>query len=369
MAKIFDNEKIEKMKSQKEQQTKIKRAMLIAGLTKEAARMSNCLEYWDWNKYEPEKIMDLIRVSRCKSKWCANCQGLYAAQMSTQLGTQMSTQNLTAYHLTLTVKNCRIAELESELQKMAKAFSRLWQGWKNLTENQNRKSSKGCLSLSAAFRSIEITESEKGYLHPHIHAILATDEPIKKELLIPRIIGRFDKIRKVQRFLSPIEEMIAAEWARALRLDYQPEIKLEPIQPERIKEALKYPLKPSSINDMSPGKLAKVIAATKKVNMFARYGSFRAIKETDDLGEPDSLQSSGTKIVRLFSKPTVVLTGLYDIESLPYSKYTKIARSKQEKELGIAIINNTAAPKAENKKILSISINLLGNEIERKIEI
>ena len=365
MAKIFDNEKIEKMKSQKEQQTKIKRAMLIAGLTKEAARMSNCLEYWDWNKYEPEKILDLIRVSRCKSKWCANCQGLYAAQMSTQ----MSTQNLTAYHLTLTVKNCRIAELESELQKMAKAFSRLWQGWKKLSENQNRKGSKGCLSLTAAFRSIEITESEKGNLHPHIHAILATKEPIIKEMLEPRIVGRYDKIRKVQRFISPIEEMIAAEWARALSLDYQPEIKLEPIQPMRIKEALKYPLKPSSITDMSPGKLAKVIAATKKVNMFARYGTFRAIKETDDLGEPDSLQSSDTKIVRFSSLPTVVLTGLYDLTEPPCRYYTKIARSKQEKELGIAIINNAAAPKAENKKILSISINLLGNEIERKIEI
>lgn len=108
--------------------------------------------------------------------------------------------------LTLTVKNCHITELESQLKKMSSAFSRLWQGWKNITENQNRKGPKGCLSLSAAFRSIEITESEKGYLHPHIHAILATDEPIKKELLIPRIIGRFDKIRKVQRFLSPIEE-------------------------------------------------------------------------------------------------------------------------------------------------------------------
>ena len=365
MAKIFDNEKIEKMKSQKEQQTKIKRAMLIAGLSKEAARMSNCLEYWDWNKYEPEKIMDLVRVSRCKSKWCANCQGLYAAQMSTQ----MSTQKLTAYHLTLTVKNCRITELENELQKMAKAFSRMWQGWKMLSKNQNRKGSKGCLTLTAAFRSIEITESKKGTLHPHIHAILATDEPIKKEMLEPRIVGRFDKIRKVQRFLSPVEEMIAAEWARALKLEYLPEIKLEPIQHGRIKEALKYPLKPSSITDMSPGKLAKVIAATKKVNMFARYGSFRAIKETDDLGEPDSLQSSGTKIVRFSSLPTVVLTGLYDLTEPPYRYYTKIARSKQEKELGIAIINNTAAPKAENKKILSISINLLGNEIERKIEI
>ena len=250
---------------------------------------------------------------------------------------------------------------------MSSAFSRLWQGWKNLTENQNRKGPKGCLSLSAAFRSIEITESEKGYLHPHIHAILATDEPIKKELLIPRIIGRFDKIRKVQRFLSPIEEMIAAEWARALWLDYQPEIKLEPIQPERIKEALKYPLKPSSINDMSPAKLGKVIAATKKVNMFARFGSFRGIKETDEICESDSLQTENTKIVRLFSKPTVVLTGLYDIESLPYSEYTKIARSKQEKELGIAIIKETDDTK--NKKILSITINLLEDEIKKNIEI
>lgn len=369
MAKIFDNEKIEKMKSQKEQQSKIKRAMLIAGLTKEAARMSNCLEYWDWNKYEPEKIMDLVRVSRCKSKWCANCQSLYAAQMSTQMCTQMSTQKLSAYHLTLTVKNCRITELENELQKMASAFSRMWQGWKMLSKNQNRKGSKGCLTLTAAFRSIEITESEEGTLHPHIHAILATDEPIKKEMLVHRIVGRFDKIRKVQRLLSPIEEIIAAEWARALKLEYQPEIKLEPIQPDRIKEALKYPLKPANISNMRPGKLAKIIAATKKVKMFARYGSFREIKETDDLGEPDSLQSSDTKIVRFSSLPTVVLTGLYDLTEPPCRYYTKIARSKQEKELGIAIINNATAPKAENKKILSISINLLGNEIERKIEI
>jgi plasmid rolling circle replication initiator protein Rep len=367
MAKTFDHEKIKKMQMQKEQQTIIKRAMIIAGFKKEAARISQCLEYWDWDTYKPEKIMDLIRVSRCKSKWCANCQGLYAAQISTQISTQMMSQNLTAYHLTLTVKNCRVTELESQLKKMSSAFSRLWQGWKNLTENQNRKGPKGCLSLSAAFRSIEITESEKGYLHPHIHAILATDEPIKKELLIPRIIGRFDKIRKVQRFLSPIEEMIAAEWARALRLDYQPEIKLEPIQPERIKEALKYPLKPSSINDMSPAKLGKVIAATKKVNMFARFGSFRGIKETDEICESDSLQTENTKIVRLFSKPTVVLTGLYDIESLPYSEYTKIARSKQEKELGIAILKETDDTK--NKKILSITINLIEDEIKKNIEI
>lgn len=367
MAKQFDHEKIKKMQQQKEQQTKIKRAMIIAGLNKEAARMSNCLEYWDWNMYKPEKIMDLIRVSRCKSRWCANCQGLYAAQMSTQMSTQISTQNLTAYHLTLTVKNCRIAELESELQKMAKAFSRLWQGWKKLSENQNRKGTKGCLSLKAAFRSIEITESEKGCLHPHIHAILATEEPIKKELLEPRIVGRYDKIRKVQRFISPIEEMIAAEWARALSLDYQPEIKLEPIQPERIKEALKYPLKPSSLNAMSPAKLAKIIAATKKVNMFARYGTFRAIKETDDLGEPDSLQSSVTKIVRLSSFPTVALTGLYDLAEPPYKHYTKVARSKQEKELGIAIIKEPEHEK--NKKILSISISLLDDEFKKNIEL
>ena len=367
MAKTFDHEKIEKMQMQKEQQTLIKRAMITAGFKKEAARISQCLEYWDWDTYKPEKIMDLIRVSRCKSKWCANCQGLYAAQISTQISTQMMSQNLTAYHLTLTVKNCRVSELESQLKKMSSAFSRLWQGWKNLTENQNRKGSKGCLSLSAAFRSIEITESAKGYLHPHIHAILATDEPIKKEMLIPRIIGRFDEIRKVQRFLSPIEEMIAAEWARALRLDYQPEIKLEPIKPERIKEALKYPLKPSSISDMSPAKLGKVIAATKKVNMFARFGSFRGIKETDEICESDSLQTENTKIVRLFSKPTVVLTGLYNIESLPYSEYTKIARSKQEKELGIAILKETDDTK--NKKILSITINLLEDEIKKNIEI
>ena len=353
MAKTFDHEKIKKMQMQKEQQTIIKRAMIIAGFKKEAARISQCLEYWDWDTYKPEKIMDLIRVSRCKSKWCANCQGLYAAQISTQISTQMMSQNLTAYHLTLTVKNCRVTELESQLKKMSSAFSRLWQGWKNLTENQNRKGPKGCLSLSAAFRSIEITESEKGYLHPHIHAILATDSPIKKELLIPRMIGRI--------------EMIAAEWSRALWIYYQTEIKLEPIQPERIKAARKYPLKPSSINDMSPAKLGKVIAATKKVNMFARFGSFRGIKETDEICESDSLQTENTKIVRLFSKPTVVLTGLYDIESLPYSEYTKIARSKQEKELGIAILKETDDTK--NKKILSITINLLEDEIKKNIEI
>ena len=113
MAKTFDHEKIKKMQMQKEQQTIIKRAMIIAGFKKEAARISQCLEYWDWDTYKPEKIMDLIRVSRCKSKWCANCQGLYAAQISTQISTQMMSQNLTAYHLTLTVKNCRVTELES----------------------------------------------------------------------------------------------------------------------------------------------------------------------------------------------------------------------------------------------------------------
>ena len=118
---------------------------------------------------------------------------------------------------------------------------------------------------------------------------------------------------------------------------------------------------------MSPAKLGKVIAATKKVNMFARFGSFRGIKETDEICESDSLQTENTKIVRLFSKPTVVLTGLYDIESLPYSEYTKIARSKQEKELGIAILKETDDTK--NKKILSITINLLEDEIKKNIEI
>ncbi len=367
MAKTFDHERIKKMQMQKEQQTIIKRAMIIAGFKKEAARMSQCLEYWDWDTYKPEKIMDLIRVSRCKSKWCANCQALSGAQIATQMETQIETQNLTSYHLTLTVKNCNVNELENDLKKISNAFSKLWEGWKELSKNQNRKSAKGCLSLKAAYRTIEITESEKGSLHPHIHAILATDEPIKKELLEKRILGRYDKLRKKQRFLSPIEEMIATEWARALKLDYKPEIKMEQIKPERIKEALKYPLKPNNINEMSPKKLAKIIAATKKVNMFARYGSFRGIKETDEICESSSLQTENAKVVRLFSKPTVVLTGLYDIESLPYSEYTKIARSKQEKELGIAILKETDNTK--NKKILSITINLLEDEVKKNIEI
>lgn len=39
-------------------------------LYRRAERMMNCLNYWEWNMYKKNKLLNLKKVNRCKDKYC-----------------------------------------------------------------------------------------------------------------------------------------------------------------------------------------------------------------------------------------------------------------------------------------------------------
>ena len=43
-------------------------------LIRKAKRMKECLNYWEWDIYRKNKVMDLVKVSRCKDRFCPNCR-------------------------------------------------------------------------------------------------------------------------------------------------------------------------------------------------------------------------------------------------------------------------------------------------------
>lgn len=179
--------------------------------------------------------------------------------------------------LTLTVKNCELAELRSQLSWMNKS-------WEKLTKRKQWPA-KGWL------KSVEVTRADNDLVHPHFHSLL---------MVPPSYFGRG--------YLS--QESWRKLWQSCLRVDYLPQVNVQAIKPRRgpseftpkqqiglgILECLKYSVKPS---DLLRGDVRRQIAnrdwlvelthQLHKVRAVSTGGVFRDYL-ADRLGEePESL--------------------------------------------------------------------------------
>ena len=134
----FSNEHFLKLKSKKKiamknagffyalssESTKINKQLGYT-LYRRAERMLNCLSYWEWDKYEINKVLKLRKVSRCKDVFCPNCRAVNVHKAIINFAPafkRMLVYEYNPYLMTLTVPNIERSQFNKEIDKMNKAF-------------------------------------------------------------------------------------------------------------------------------------------------------------------------------------------------------------------------------------------------------
>ena len=196
----------------------------------------------------------LVGARLCRVRTCPVCQWRRSLRLTAEVGTAIKAacdrDKLQAVLLTLTVRNCDVADLRSTVQDMLRAWSRM----------TRRVSMAG---VDEWVRSVEVTRG-RAYIdddaHPHIHCIL-----LYKKLPYQALNNDF----------------WAAEWGTILNLDYQPIVDARLIEGDATREVLKYAVKPSADTAVS-GWLGRVALALDGVRVF---GASKGIKASDELPE------------------------------------------------------------------------------------
>ena len=206
----------------------VKGIYAIAEHDKYAARMGSCsnlLEFGLVNGENDEQQFKLKAVHFCRVRHCPVCQWRRSLKWKAKLfqampGIKQEYPTHRWIFLTLTVKNCDVADLRDTIAFMNKAFVRLTQ----------RKIFPG----AGWIKALEVTRNEDtGQAHPHFHVLI----------LVPS--GYFGKsyIKK---------ERWVELWQQCLRVNYPPVVDIRAVKPESsdaddmakaVCETLKYSVK------------------------------------------------------------------------------------------------------------------------------
>lgn len=166
-------------------------------------RLKECLNYWEWDKYRKNKLLDLQRVERCKdNNFCPNCRILSVSKdlLAMKNFYSLNANKYDFYLLTLTVPNIYpdsddFRNRESDI-KFAKRFNdhvdKLYETFKNFSlkycsADQSKHSyDMRSFKIVGGIRTLEITYSKgrsgshynKYGFHPHLHCLIYIDKGV-----------------------------------------------------------------------------------------------------------------------------------------------------------------------------------------------
>jgi plasmid rolling circle replication initiator protein Rep len=204
-----------------------------------AERVASCAQVLEFARDPPTNGIQKLKLKRtwfCRVRHCPVCQWRRALMWQARVYLSLPRlikdyPHIRFLFLTLTIRNCRIADLRVTLGQLA-------QGWKRLTD----------LPVWPArgwVRSVEITRGKNGSAHPHYHCLL----------VVPPAYFKGDYLQ---------QKDWAELWRQCLRIDYKPVVDIRVVQPERrlasgkvvpatwnmwgaVVEILKYAVKPSDM--------------------------------------------------------------------------------------------------------------------------
>ena len=153
-------------------------------LYRRAERMMNCLNYWEWNMYKKNKLLNLKKVNRCKDIFCPNCRTVSMYKAIRNLSSHFNRLMMYGYMpylMTLTVPNIKREYLSEEIDNMNRAFAKLWK-WlfkpyiKNGVYYGSYKDR--IFDAKGAVKNIEITvqKSDNNFFNLHFHVIIFIDK-------------------------------------------------------------------------------------------------------------------------------------------------------------------------------------------------
>lgn len=256
-----------------------------------AARMESCsgLLRFGWADLPEtgESRLRLREASFCRVRHCPVCQ--WRRSLMWQARFYQALPDLVRQYpkarwlfLTLTVRNCPIAELGDTIQHMN-------QSWQRLIKRSEFKPVTGWI------RTTEVTKGQDGSAHPHFHALL----------MVPPSMLAGPNYVKHSRWVDL--------WQSVLRSDYRPNVDVRTVKPRAPKgqtptlettisalqgavaETLKYSTKPADMTDTDgqDGWFLELTKQTHKKRFIATGGALKDVLKTDQETDDDLALADG----------------------------------------------------------------------------
>lgn len=181
---------------------------------KRAVRISNCMDYFLWHKYEKNKILDLQKVNRCmNNRFCPNCKKLDLAKfihLFSDKFAELQVKGYVPYFVTLTIPNCKFEDLSKTIDFLYKCFKKFWYG---LYFNDRKGFSFRKVDFVAALKVLEVTTNLKNReFHPHLHCVFFAKKSISPDLLIKRYKGLWSTKRQTYDYYSDLDLHLKKLW-------------------------------------------------------------------------------------------------------------------------------------------------------------
>lgn len=294
----------------------------------------NCNSWFLLDVYKEQKIKDFKKTNLCKDKFCNNCkkvkQASRLARFVPQIEKIQEDYNLSL--LTLTVPNCKGADLKETINKIFSSFKRLNRYLNGDLKIKNLDFTD--YGYVGALRSLEITFKGDNY-HPHIHAVIALD---KEYTPYKNIINTYSySYGELKRGFSEFEVLIQKIWFLLMNgqrvnkkaiesLEEGYSCTLDDVEESSYFEVFKYMTKATdeSENILTYDNFKTLYYALYRVRQIQGYGLFYNFKDDDSIVD--------------------------DVEEL-YNVYIEILKSKEDPEE----VSETPLDLLKDKEYLLIS--------------
>lgn len=312
-------------------------------------RIRNCLDYWDWNIYRNNKVMDLQKVNRCmNNRFCPNCKKFDLAKFIHNYGKTFQSLLLRGYNpylLTLTVPNCTGEDLKQTIDNMNKAFNRFFKLFNQPTGKDQHGFTDRLMQFDGALKVLEITyNQETKMFHPHFHCmIFSTDYP--EGDFQKNIKGAWSNKRQSFNMNSAIDIQVMKLWymcynkIRLSKKNYD-ELSdnwydlfmcdMREMDDSGIYEVLKYTFKDSDICNYYVFKT--LVNSLERKRIRQGYGILRGLK-CEDVEDGEMLDIDEYLKIDKKESPDKLITKAIKTLLKEYTTFRKISRFKSYKEL------------------------------------
>jgi plasmid rolling circle replication initiator protein Rep len=316
----------------------------MANFSSKQTAMRDCLNYWLWDKYESNKVLDLQEVHRCKNyRFCPNCRTLHIAKQLHKFEPHFKkfiNQGYLPFLMTLTIPNVPGEELSKTITKMGIIFKKFWTRFHDKITSKMAFKSR-YVDFVAAVRILEITvqKTDNNMYHPHFHVLVFikdTDYYNSKFVFEKTIPGAWSNKHNQQIYNSLLDIQIAKIWyiffndmciteydnvGNSIFDLYQCDIR-ECELPNGLFEVFKYTFKDTDIRSFDNFETLVLAMQNKRLTM--NYGSLYKLdlENVDDKGKKQDLSEYISEV----EKAQQVVTKQISILTTVYKDYTKISR-------------------------------------------
>lgn len=216
----------------------------------------------------------LVKGNFCKYRFCPMCQWRMARKVCREVLGRLRTieeshNGVSLLFLTLTIKNEPLAELNSTVKLLSKAFKRLQQ-------SKQYKS-----AVLGSIRAIEFLgdNTEAGECHPHFHCLLV----VPKSYFTSRYYINFEEWTNL--------------WQRSLRVNYRPVINVQRVKPKgkmsaivaAALEVVKYSVTSSDLEKLTKEDFQELDKQTRNIRQYNYSGELKDAEPTFDDIEDENL--------------------------------------------------------------------------------